>query len=250
MLEWCVGGGATTARPYLPRAGVSIPHGPVLWGTSGGVGRRRRNIRPVCVTAEWCLGGGCGILAAGMTAEHPQVHGEASAVAALSREDADILASLREGVDAVVSGSFLFRTLDVASRHELAEGGVVMVFPAGRAVLSEGEPGSEFYLVDRGIVEVTTRAPNGVNVPLTTLQRGAFFGEVAMLTKMPRTATVTALTDVSVVRFDKADIERVLDRNPSARRLLQTMIEGRAKDTFEKIARASEEPGPTPPDSR
>lgn len=93
-------------------------------------------------------------------------------------------------------------------------------------VLSEGEPGSEFYLVDRGIVEVTTRTPGGASVALTTLQRGAFFGEVAMITNMPRTATVTALTDVSVVRFDKADIERVLDRNPSARRLLQTMIEG------------------------
>jgi CRP-like cAMP-binding protein len=202
------------------------------------------------VTAEWRSGGRYGILGGGMTAENPQVHGEGSAVASLSREDADILASLREGVDAVVSGSFLFRSLDVASRHELAEGGVVMVFPAGRTVLAEGEPGSEFYLVDRGIVEVTTRTPAGVSVSLTTLQRGAFFGEVAMLTKMPRTATVTALTDVSVVRFDKADIERVLSRNPSAQRLLQTMIEGRAKDTFEKIARASEEPGPIPPDSR
>jgi hypothetical protein len=142
------------------------------------------------VTAEWRLAAGCGILAPGMTAERPR-SGDTSAVATLSREDADILASLREGVDAVVSGSFLFRSLDVESRHELAEGGVVMVFPAGRAVLSEGEPGSEFYLVDRGIVEVTTRTPGGASVPLTTLQRGAFFGEVAMLTNMPRTATVT-----------------------------------------------------------
>ncbi len=185
-----------------------------------------------------------------MTAERTEARDEASATTSLSREDADILASLREGVDAVVSGSFLFRSLDTESRHELAERGVVMVFPAGRAVLAEGEPGSEFYLVDRGIVEVTTRAPNGVAVPLTTLQRGAFFGEVAMITNMPRTATVTALTDVSVVRFDKADIERVLDRNQAARRLLQTMIEGRARDTFEKIARASEDPGPIPTDSR
>ena len=56
-----------------------------------------------------------------------------------------------------------------------------------------------------------------------------------------RTATVTALTDVSVIRFDKADIEGVLDRNPAARRLLQTMIEGRAKDTFEKITRVADE---------
>ena len=72
---------------------------------------------------------------------------------------------------------------------------------------------------------------------LATLQRGAFFGEVAMLTGMPRTATVTALTDTSVVRFDKANIDTVLARDPGALRLLNTMIEGRARDTLEKIAR-------------
>jgi cAMP-dependent protein kinase regulator len=176
-----------------------------------------------------------------MTEERNQPRADDGAAEQPLRDDADLLASLREGVEAVVSGSFLFRSLDAESRRELAERGVVMVFPAGRTVLSEGEPGSEFYLVDRGIVEVTTCAPSGAELPLTTLQRGAFFGEVAMITDMPRTATVTALTDVSVIRFDKADIEGVLDRNPAARRLLQTMIEGRAKDTFEKITRVADE---------
>lgn len=183
------------------------------------------------------------MLCDGMTAGRTEEREAAHAASLLPLEGEDILASLREGVEAVVSGSFLFRSLDAASRHELVERGVVMVFPAGRVVLAEGEASTEFYLVDRGVVEVTTRAPNGSSVPLTTLQRGAFFGEVAMITNMPRTATVTALTDVSVVRFDKADIERVLDRTPLARRLLQAMIEGRARDTFEKIARASEDPG-------
>lgn len=171
---------------------------------------------------------------------HVTGDGAETATRPLGVEDGDILAGLWDGVDSVVSGSFLFRSLDEDARRELVERGVVMVFPAGKAILHEGAPGTEFYLVDRGIVEVTTRTPAGAHVALSTLQRGAFFGEVAMITGMPRTATVTALTDASVVRFDKADIERVLDRDPGARRLLQTMVEGRAKDTFEKIARASE----------
>ncbi len=161
----------------------------------------------------------------------------------LTREDADILASLWDGVEAVVSGSFLFRSLDEPHRRRLVDRGVVMVFPAGKELLMEGEVGTEFYLVDRGIVEVTTRGPSGQAVVLATLQRGAFFGEVAMLTGMPRTATITALTDTVVVRFDRPDIEAVLDADPSARRLLHAMVEGRAKDTFEKIARSLEDEG-------
>ena len=153
-------------------------------------------------------------------------------------DGADTLSSLRDGVEAVVTGSFLFRSLDAQARHDLADRGVVMVFPPAKVVLVEGEPSADFYLIDRGVAEVTTVTPEGAPVLLATLQRGAFFGEVAMLKRLPRTATVTALTDLSVIRFDQADIEDVLSRNPGTRRILEAMIEGRARDTVEKIVRA------------
>lgn len=153
------------------------------------------------------------------------------------RDSADILDSLWHNVEEVVTGSLLFRSLDEAGRRELVGRGVVMLFPGNYVVLREGEHSTDFYLIDRGVVEVTTVGPNGAPMVLATLQRGAFFGEVAMLTGMPRTATVTALTDTSVVRFDKANIDTVLARDPGALRLLNTMIEGRARDTLEKIAR-------------
>ncbi len=153
------------------------------------------------------------------------------------RDSADILDSLWNNVEEVVSGSLLFRSLDEVGRRELVSRGVVMVFPGNYVVLRESERSTDFYLVDRGIVEVTTVGPTGASVVLATLQRGAFFGEVAMLTGLPRTATVTALNDTSVVRFDKADIDVVLARDPGALRLLNTMVEGRARDTVEKITR-------------
>ncbi len=155
------------------------------------------------------------------------------------RAQAATLPSLWEGVDAVVRGSHLFRSLDEQARRELVDRGHVMLFPSGQVILQEGEPGEDFYLVDSGVVEVTTTGPTGTPVALATLQRGGFFGEVAMLTGLPRTATVNALTDVCVVRFDKQDIDDVLDRNPDARRLLEALIAGRARDTVEKVLRAS-----------
>jgi ATP-binding cassette subfamily B protein len=160
----------------------------------------------------------------------------------------DTLDSLRNGVEAVVTGSFLFRSLEPESRRDLADRGVVMVFPAAKVVLTEGDPSSDFYLIDQGVAEVTTTTPDGAPVVLATLQHGAFFGEVALLKGLPRTATVTALTDLSVVRFDQADIEDVLSRNPGARRILEAMIEGRARDTVEKVVRALSNPPPSDPD--
>jgi CRP-like cAMP-binding protein len=159
-----------------------------------------------------------------------------------------VLDNLWNGVDETVRGSFLFRSLDESARHDLVDRGVVMVFAAGREILTEGEDGDDFYLVDRGVVDVVTSV-GGSPVALGTLQRGGFFGEVAMLTGQPRTATVRALTEVTVVRFDKADIDDVLDRTPAARRLLETMIAGRARSAAEKITRhlSSLPPGGTDP---
>ncbi len=160
----------------------------------------------------------------------------------------ETLDSLRNGVEAVVTGSFLFRSLEPASRNDLADRGVVMVFPSAKVVLTEGDPSSDFYLIDQGVAEVTTTTSDGAPVVLATLQHGAFFGEVALLKGLPRTATVTALTDLIVVRFDQADIEDALSRNPDARRILETMIEGRARDTVEKVVRALSNASPTDAD--
>lgn len=162
--------------------------------------------------------------------------GEARAPEGSARQSSETLDNLWHGVDETVRGSFLFRSLDEASRHDLIDRGVVMVFPAGKEILTEGEAGDDFYLVDRGVVEVLTDVA-GSPVALGTLQRGGFFGEVAMLTGQPRTATVRALTEVSLVRFDKRDIDEVLDRAPAARRLLETMVAGRARSAAEKITK-------------
>jgi hypothetical protein len=71
---------------------------------------------------------------------------------------------------------------------------------AGTAVVQQGEVGREFYVIDSGELSVTI---NGARKP-DLLRAGGFFGEVALLRHIPRTATVTAETDVAllVVRGD------------------------------------------------
>ncbi len=70
-------------------------------------------------------------------------------------------------------------------------------FPRSAVVVRAGDPGDTFYVVERGEVEVQTEA--GVR----TLGPGGYFGEIALLRDVPRTATVVAQTDVELVTLGR-----------------------------------------------
>jgi CRP-like cAMP-binding protein len=66
-------------------------------------------------------------------------------------------------------------------------------YAAGDVVIREGEIGDRFYVISDGEVEVAGK----------TLSAGASFGEVALLRDVPRTATVTALTDTVLCALEQ-----------------------------------------------
>ena len=144
-----------------------------------------------------------------------------------------------DSVDILIESSHLFKSLDEEGRRRVLESGELEAFSAGTVILSEGEPGDSFYLLKTGSVWVSTRR-GGQDVRLATLARGALFGEVAVLSGQPRTATVTAAEPVEAVRFDKAKIDEILAHYPKVRRLLEAVVLGRARDTIDKLTRPSE----------
>lgn len=148
--------------------------------------------------------------------------------------DAREQAALEGEMEAIVTRSHLFKSLDEAGRQHLLESGFVMRFEPGDIVLREGDPGDTMYLVMDGTVRVETQAPNGT-LQLAELGRGACVGEVSVLTGSPRTATVTAMTAVTVVVFARHRIQRILEAHPKVKALLDTLIEARARDTVEKL---------------
>jgi hypothetical protein len=84
---------------------------------------------------------------------------------------------------------------------------------AGAAVVREGEAGDRFYVIADGDVEVSR---DGSHV--ARLRRGDCFGEIALLRNIPRTATVTATTDVLLDALDKSSfVAAVTGHDPSAR---------------------------------
>jgi len=71
--------------------------------------------------------------------------------------------------------------------------------PAGAGLVSEGEEGDRFYVVLSGMLAVSQRSRGAQSV----LRPGDYFGEVALAMNMPRTATVRALTPVTVASCDR-----------------------------------------------
>src|SRR5204862_6080098 len=67
----------------------------------------------------------------------------------------------------------------------------------GTALMTQGEPGDRFIVVETGEVEVTVDGR-----PIHRLGPGAGVGEIALLRRSPRTATVVAITDVSGYSVD------------------------------------------------
>ena len=73
-----------------------------------------------------------------------------------------------------------------------------VVVPAGAVVVTQGERGDRFFAVAHGSFDVVVSGQ-----PIRVAERGSFFGEVALLADVPRTATVTALVDGELLAVDR-----------------------------------------------
>ena len=94
---------------------------------------------------------------------------------------------------ALLRGVPLLAVLPEAVLEFLATSAAPVSARAGEAIVSEGEVGDRFYVIASGEVEILGR----------TFGPGESFGEIALLRDVPRTATVTAVTDVELVTLDR-----------------------------------------------
>jgi CRP-like cAMP-binding protein len=143
-----------------------------------------------------------------------------------------------------LQASKLFSSFEREALMEILASTELRSFDEGDIVVTEGEGGSSLFLIVDGKVKVFTRTETGSNVPLAELGPGDFFGEVSLLTGKPRTATITASTEVTAIELDRVNLDRIVDGHPEVRQVLEDFYEKRAQETVEAVIKRIRETGP------
>jgi CRP-like cAMP-binding protein len=109
------------------------------------------------------------------------------------------------------SGGYIqkhFQGLDLGESKELATQFVEVTVPAGQFICEQGDPATHFYVLKEGTAEVIQRIQSGNFVREETIRRykpGDSFGEVAILRRTSRTASIRALSDCAVMQLSAED---------------------------------------------
>lgn len=106
----------------------------------------------------------------------------------------------------------MFAPLSDAERLALAAASPERLFAGGEAIVRQGAEGRSLFVISTGAVRVTVE-PGDHEV--ATLERGAYFGEMSLLTGEPRTATVTARGDCTVVEITDDVFRPIAEANPT-----------------------------------
>ncbi len=146
-----------------------------------------------------------------------------------------------------LQASTLFSSFEREALVEVIASTELRSYDEGDIIVTEGEEGSSLFLIVGGTVKVFTRTEDGSNVPLAELGAGDFFGEVSLLTGRPRTATITARTEVTAIELDRTSVDRIAEGHPEVRKVLEDFYERRAQETVEAvIKRIRATPAPSP----
>jgi len=110
----------------------------------------------------------------------------------------------------LLAGCPLFKGIDAEGLAKLADLSTPVDFPAGHVIARQGEIGTGFFVVVAGGVRVVRDGE-----VVARLGPGEFFGELSVLDRMPRNATVAAEVPTSCLALASWDFEKVLLEEPA-----------------------------------
>lgn len=121
----------------------------------------------------------------------------------------------------------VFVPLEPAELETLSHECEQLAFGRGERIVFQGEPGDAMYVILEGTAIVTIADTNQSEREVARLSRGEFFGEMALLTGEPRSASVTAVDDLTVVVVHKDALQGMLTRRPGLAQEMAEIVEAR-----------------------
>ncbi|MBI4370581.1 MAG: cyclic nucleotide-binding domain-containing protein [Elusimicrobia bacterium] len=122
-------------------------------------------------------------------------------------------------------------------------------YQEGEAIFNEGEIGRALFIIETGKVALTKKDVQGRSQHLATLESGDFFGEMALLEEMPRSAAAVAREQSSLFLMYKSSLDAFVLVHPDIGALISSalakLMSGRVRMLSEKLS-STEQNGKTP----
>jgi ATP-binding cassette, subfamily B, bacterial len=121
----------------------------------------------------------------------------------------------------------IFENVDTKLLEEIASLFVTESYPADRVVVREGTRGNRFYLIAHGQVSVIKTGADGEPKTVRVLEDGDYFGEIALIKNIPRSATIRTLTPCVMLSLHRDIFQNLLDRATGLREKMEQTIAAR-----------------------
>jgi CRP/FNR family cyclic AMP-dependent transcriptional regulator len=108
-------------------------------------------------------------------------------------------------------------------------------YPKNAVVLTEGEMGDSLYMIQSGKVKVFIGDEDGREIILKILGPGDFFGEMSMIDKQPRSASVTTIEASTFLVLSHAAFERCVEQAPRIANMVMRVLAQRVREADRKI---------------
>ena len=110
----------------------------------------------------------------------------------------------------------LFSSLNYGAIKELTFLFSERIFQAGETIFEENDTGNSLLVIISGEVRITQRANVSGEETLTVLKKGDFFGEMALLEDLPRSATAIAHSDACIMEISQERFLRFIEKDPAS----------------------------------
>jgi ATP-binding cassette subfamily B protein len=123
----------------------------------------------------------------------------------------------------------LFSVLSEESLNQIAGDFVAQQHAAETVIFEEGDLGDRFFVIVRGVVEVSKSSGDGEKV-VAHLEDGDFFGEMALLDAATRNATVVAVTPTTTLSLDRDQFRAMIEGTPEMAVAVQAVADARSTE--------------------
>ncbi len=149
--------------------------------------------------------------------------------------------NLNEEVE-LLKGVPILSKIEPAKLKLLAFTSERMNFAKGQEICHQGDPGDAMYVILGGVADVLIDTPAG-QIQVSEMNKNDFFGEIAILCDVPRTATIKAREPLSTLKISKDTFYRLVAEVPQMAIEIMRELAHRVEDTNKKLREATAKNG-------